>query len=115
MSYLLFFYTIIVLFTSTQGMTEVGGIATMQNMSRKSTDSIGFVAPNVQIKFIDLQSGQPLGPNEEGELCLKMENYMRGYYKNPKTTAETIDKDGLYQNLLLFIFKKSNKKFTKKS
>lgn len=44
--------------------------------------------------MIDLQNGKPLSVNEIGELCFKGPTIMKGYYKNPVETANTIDVDG---------------------
>lgn len=52
------------------------------------------MVPNVQIKIVHMESGQTLGPNEEGELCSTTESFMSGYYNNPQATHETIDEDG---------------------
>lgn len=38
--------------------------------------------------------GDPLGAYQEGELCFKGPLIMKGYVGDPKSTAETIDKDG---------------------
>lgn len=81
-------------FFDLKGMTEGGGITTLQNDKRQSNDSVGFVTPNVKVKIVDLENGKALGPNKEGELCVKSNNFMTGYYKNPQATAEAIDEDG---------------------
>ena len=85
---------IFVFFFNLKGMTEGGGVTTLQNDKRKSTDSVGFVVPNVKVKIVDLENGKAVGPNKEGELCIKSNNFMLGYYKNPQATAEAIDEDG---------------------
>lgn len=40
------------------------------------------------------EEGVALGPNQEGELCLKGPLIMKGYVGDPKATAATIDSDG---------------------
>ena len=41
----------------------------------------------------DIESGEMLGPGEEGEICVAGPNVMKGYFNNPKATADTV-KDG---------------------
>lgn len=56
--------------------------------------SVGFPAPMTQLKFIDTETGKPVGCGVQGELCYKTPCSMRGYYKCPEKTAEFVDKDG---------------------
>lgn len=37
-----------------------------------------------------------LGPNQEGELCFKGDNIMKGYKNNPTATAASFDEDGWF-------------------
>jgi len=53
--------------------------------------SVGVPAPNTECKIVDLESGEPLGPNERGEVCVRGPQIMTGYLKNPEATAQTID------------------------
>ncbi|XP_076287406.1 luciferin 4-monooxygenase-like isoform X2 [Lasioglossum baleicum] len=75
------------------GMTELGGVGACQKPS-DTIGSCGTVFTNTEIKIIDLQSGEALGPNQQGELCIKSESIMNGYHKNPTATKEAIDEDG---------------------
>ena len=43
--------------------------------------------------MIDIETGDTLGPGKEGEICVAGPNIMKGYYDNPKATADTV-KDG---------------------
>ncbi len=40
-----------------------------------------------------METGVPLGPGKEGEICIYGPNVMKGYFDNPKATADTI-RDG---------------------
>ena len=42
----------------------------------------------------DPETGIELKPGEQGELCCRGYNVMKGYYKNPEATAKVIDSDG---------------------
>ena len=56
--------------------------------------SVGVPAPNTECKIIDLENGEPLGPGERGEVCVRGPQVMSGYLNNPEATAETIDIHG---------------------
>lgn len=46
-------------------------------------------------QILDLGSGEEIQKvGEAGELCLKSDSVMKGYYGNPEATSDVIDKDG---------------------
>ena len=55
--------------------------------------SVGVAAPNTECKIIDLETGEPLGPGERGEICVRGPQVMKGYLNKPNATAQTIDAD----------------------
>jgi len=57
-------------------------------------DTVGYEFPHICVKIIDPQSGRELGDNENGEFCSKGYNTMKGYYKMPDATAQTVDCEG---------------------
>ena len=57
-------------------------------------DTVGYAFPHVECKVIDPETGRELGPDENGEFCSRGYNVMKGYYKMPVATAETVDADG---------------------
>nr|QBY26088.1 4CL3 [Fagopyrum tataricum] len=57
-------------------------------------NSVGFILPNIELKFIDPDSGRSLPSNTPGELCVRSQCVMQGYYKNQEETGHTIDKEG---------------------
>lgn len=75
------------------GMTELGGLVSAQ-LPHTTSGSCGVVATNCMIKIVDQDTGETLGPNQNGELCAKTWSLMTGYLKNPEATRNTIDKDG---------------------
>ena len=56
--------------------------------------TVGRALPNVEVMIIDPDSGKELPRGEQGELITRGYHVMKGYYKNPKATEQTIDKDG---------------------
>lgn len=43
---------------------------------------------------MDLKTGEALGPNQEGEICVRGALVMKGYIGNEEATKATIDADG---------------------
>ncbi|KAJ2592356.1 hypothetical protein H4R99_006433, partial [Coemansia sp. RSA 1722] len=76
------------------GMSETcSGVCLMAN-HRFVAGSVGFLFPNIQAKIIDPVSGRALGPDQQGELCLRGPTIMMGYLNRPEETAKTIDSEG---------------------
>lgn len=74
------------------GGTETGGVSGRLNANKPK--SVGRLLPNVQLKIIDVKTGQRLGPNQVGELCVNQGYQWCGYYNNPAATSEILDKEG---------------------
>ncbi|MBR2936993.1 MAG: AMP-binding protein, partial [Oscillospiraceae bacterium] len=58
------------------------------------TDTVGYAFPHVKCKIIDPETGLEVGPGVNGEFCAKGYNTMKGYYKMPQATKDTVDADG---------------------
>ncbi len=58
------------------------------------TETVGYAFPHVQCKILDPATGLEVGPGVNGEFCAKGYNTMKGYYKMPQATKDTIDADG---------------------
>ncbi|KAJ3313983.1 hypothetical protein HDV04_001289 [Boothiomyces sp. JEL0838] len=71
------------------GMTETSPVTHSNPMEKIVTGSIGVLAPSVQAKLVD-PDGNELGYDQEGELCVRGPNIMKGYLNNEKATKETI-------------------------
>src|SRR3989442_8759657 len=56
--------------------------------------SVGTAATNTEVKLLDPATGEELGPNQEGEVCVRGPQNMKGYLNNPEATARTVDADG---------------------
>jgi fatty-acyl-CoA synthase len=46
------------------------------------------------VKVINPETGEALPPGQEGELCCRGYNVMKGYYNMPEETAKAIEPDG---------------------
>lgn len=75
-------------------MTELSIACVIVPPGVNKIGSSGVVAPGMDCKIIDINTGKALPPYKEGELCFKGPFVMKGYRDNPKATAETIDSQG---------------------
>lgn len=75
---------------SSPGMTATR--VTDSPLIRSTT--VGKAYPSVEVKVADPETGKELRPGEQGELCCRGYNVMKGYYKNEEATAKAIDPDG---------------------
>lgn len=83
--------------TIAYGLTEASPGITMTprfDSIALRTQTVGKVMPEVEVKIIDPVTGEEVAPNIAGELCARGYNIMKGYYNNPKATAEALEADG---------------------
>ena len=55
--------------------------------------TVGRSLPDVEVKIVDIETGETLPPGKQGELCTRGYHVMRGYYKMPDETARAIDSE----------------------
>jgi acyl-CoA synthetase (AMP-forming)/AMP-acid ligase II len=77
------------------GMTETSPVthSSPSDPAQVKFGSVGVCAPNTECKVVDLETGEALGPNKEGEICVRGPQVMKGYLNQPEATARTIDAD----------------------
>ncbi|XP_033156568.1 luciferin 4-monooxygenase [Drosophila mauritiana] len=72
------------------GLTETGGIS--KNVGGP-LGSEGKLLRNVQVRVVD-PHGQSLGPNQTGQILVRLNLRWGGYYHNPQETQVTVTPDG---------------------
>jgi len=78
------------------GLTETspGMTATRaHNSAETRATTVGFELPNVEVKIVDTNTGELCGVGEQGEICCRGYNIMKGYYNNPEATENVIDSE----------------------
>ena len=72
------------------GLTECAPLCIINNDRNNSTHSIGVPLPGVDVKIDE--------PNADGigEICVKGDMVMLGYYKNEEATAAVMDDEGFF-------------------
>ncbi len=79
-------------FTVGYGLTECGPIATYAPWYTRPLYSCGKAAPRMSIR---IDSSKP--DSVPGEIQLKGDNVMMGYYKNPEASAQVMTPDGWFR------------------
>jgi len=87
-----FFYAIGMPMFQGYGLSEATPIISSNGLKNHKLGSSGYLVSPLELKICDTE-GAELPNFEKGEIVIKGENVMAGYYKNDKSTAETI-KDG---------------------
>jgi fatty-acyl-CoA synthase len=76
------------------GMTETSPVCNMTEVDdpiEMRVGSVGRVMPHQEQKIVDPVSGRILPRGQQGELCYRGYQVMRGYYNDPEATRRTID------------------------
>ncbi|MEC4817849.1 MAG: thioester reductase domain-containing protein [Scytonema sp. PMC 1069.18] len=69
---------------------------TLDERDKIKPGSVGQCLSHVECKIVDVDTQQPLGFNQPGELWVRGPHIMTGYLNNPEATANTIDRDGWF-------------------
>ena len=79
------------------GQTESSPVMTMTRRDdpvKLRVASVGRLLPDIEGKIIDPETGDDVPANVQGEIVTRSACVMKGYYKMPEATAETIDREG---------------------
>jgi len=83
--------------TIAYGLTEASPVfiqTSVDDSVEKRVNTVGTPLPHIEVKIVDPETGETLGPNQTGEVCCRGYNVMKGYYKMPEMTKQAIDEDG---------------------
>jgi fatty-acyl-CoA synthase len=83
--------------TIAYGQTESSPVITQtrtEDPIKLRVSTVGRRLPDVEVKLVDVGTGEEVGPGEQGDLCTRGYHVMKGYYKMPDETAEVIDDEG---------------------
>lgn len=87
-----FYYAIGIPMFQGYGLSEATPVISSNNLTRHKLGSSGVPVKDLELKIIDAE-GRTLPEGQKGEIVVKGENVMLGYWKNPDATADTI-RDG---------------------
>ena len=77
------------------GLTECSAVSHLNPMGRPKVGSFGVPLPNIMAVVVHPETSEFLPPGEIGELLIEGPNIMKGYWKRPEDTRETlIELDG---------------------
>ena len=83
--------------TIVYGQTEASPGCTMSSTDdplEVRVATVGRALPEIECKIVNPETGEDCPDEVTGEFVARGYNIMKGYYKMPKATATTIDKDG---------------------
>jgi len=99
-----FFYAIGMPMYQGYGLTEAAPVISSNNPETHKMGSSGRLVSNLEIKICD-EDGNQLPVGEKGEIVVRGENVMVGYWKNEDTTRKTIKDGWLYTGDLGYLDK----------
>ncbi len=90
-----FFYAIGIPMCQGYGLSEAAPVISSNIPKAVKFGTSGRLAKYLDIKICDME-GNELPQGEKGEIVVKGENVMKGYWNNPKASAETVRDGWLY-------------------
>ena len=84
-----FFYAIGIPMFQGYGLSEATPVIASNSIKKHKLGSSGVLPANLELKICDTE-GKELPPGEKGEIVVKGENVMLGYWKNLEATRQTV-------------------------
>lgn len=90
-----FFYAIGIPMCQGYGLSEASPVISSNALHAIKFGSSGKIVKYLDLKILD-EEGKELSNGQKGEIVIKGGNVMKGYWKNPEATAETIKNGWLH-------------------
>lgn len=90
-----FFYALGIPMLQGYGLTEAAPVISANTLTRHKLGSSGRILPDMEVRICDA-AGRALPAGQSGEIVVRGENVMAGYWKNEKATAEALRDGWLY-------------------
>jgi long-chain acyl-CoA synthetase len=90
-----FFYAIGIPMFQGYGLTEASPVISSNSAARHKLGSSGYLVKNIEVKICD-DKGNEVPVGEKGEIVVRGENIMAGYWNNPTATAEALRNGWFY-------------------
>lgn len=99
-----FFYAIGIPMFQGYGLSEASPVISANVPRMHKMGSSGAIVPNLECKIVD-DAGNEMPAGQKGQIIVKGENVMAGYWKNDEATKETIRDGWLYTGDLGYLEK----------
>lgn len=80
------------------GMTEICHTisSSKSNDLAENPNNVGYLAQNIQIKIINIETNERCGIGEEGEIYVKISIPIMGYFENDEANRAAFDVEGFF-------------------
>lgn len=81
------------------GSTELSPVVTVtstQDNEQRQAETVGRPLDYVEVKVVDLSSGQIVPRGSRGEICIRGHCTFPGYFNEPDKTREVVDQNYWY-------------------
>lgn len=82
--------------TQGYGLSETSPMVTAPPPNAEFDGSVGVPLPDTEVMIID-SDGNALPINQEGEICIRGPQVMKGYWNRPEATAKSMTKEGFFR------------------